>query len=112
MNYCALPDRPRKRLFGAALTDLSELRPNDVVVHRQYGIGRYVGAPPPYRRGWRDFATIAHAGEDKLHVPFERFSVVQNTWHRSSPCAQCAGHRRMGADQGPVKEKARRWPRS
>lgn len=79
---------PKTTFRGRALTDVSELRPQDVVVHRQYGIGRYLGASRLFVEGaWRDFMTIVYAGEDKLHVPFERFSVVQKY---------------VGTGQGPV----------
>jgi transcription-repair coupling factor (superfamily II helicase) len=59
------------------LAELSALRPNDLVVHIEHGIGRYdglisitVGKSP------HDCVALVYAGGDKLYVPVENIDVL------------------------------------
>jgi transcription-repair coupling factor (superfamily II helicase) len=67
----------RKKSADAFLAELSALRPNDLVVHIEHGIGRYdglisitVGKSP------HDCVALVYAGGDKLYVPVENIDVL------------------------------------
>lgn len=70
------PQRKRKRK-DAFLTEVSALTPGDLVVHADYGIGRYegletrtVGDVP------HDCLRLLYAGNEKLFVPVENIEVL------------------------------------
>src|SRR5581483_4943986 len=61
-----------------AILDLEQLKPDDLVVHIDHGIGRF--------RGLRhmkvadvegDFLNLEYAGNDTMYVPVERINLVQ-----------------------------------
>ncbi|AMC94594.1 transcription-repair coupling factor [Erysipelothrix larvae] len=58
-----------------SVLDLDEL---DYVVHRQYGIGRYMGIATKEIDGiHKDFMKIRYQGGDELFVPIEQFHLVR-----------------------------------
>jgi transcription-repair coupling factor (superfamily II helicase) len=62
----------------AGLSGVEELNEDDLVVHRDYGLGRFgglkrVGAG----KSVNDYLLIYYANEDKLYLPADRFSLVQ-----------------------------------
>jgi transcription-repair coupling factor (superfamily II helicase) len=62
----------------AGLSTIEELNENDLVVHREYGLGRFgglkrVGAG----KSVNDYLLIYYANDDKLYIPADRFSLVQ-----------------------------------
>jgi len=70
--------RTRRSTATAFLSGLSELKPEDYVVHLDHGIGQY--------RGLRhlkvadtegDYLHIEYAGGDKLYLPVDRINLVQ-----------------------------------
>ncbi len=69
--------RARPTAKGAIL-DLEELKPEDLVVHIDHGIGRFRGL-----RHLRvadvegDFLNLEYAGNDTMYVPVERINLVQ-----------------------------------
>ncbi len=69
--------RPAAGKF-AGLSGVEELSEDDLVVHRDYGLGRFgglkrVGAG----KSVNDYLLINYANEDKLYIPADRFSLVQ-----------------------------------
>ena len=55
-----------------------ELRPGDLLVHRDYGIGRFDGLQRMELGGVsNDFLLIQYAGDDKLYVPVDRLALIQ-----------------------------------
>jgi transcription-repair coupling factor (superfamily II helicase) len=67
----------RKKSADAFLAELAALRPNDLVVHTEHGIGRYdglisitVGKSP------HDCVALVYSGGDKLYVPVENIDVL------------------------------------
>lgn len=67
--------RRQQRVFESSLSDLHE---DDLVVHADYGIGRYLGLvhlQTGVVEG--DFLHLEYAGEDRLYLPVERIEKIQ-----------------------------------
>lgn len=71
----------RKRRASAAfkgLDSFGELKPGDLLVHRDYGIGRYGGLQSlTIDNVANDFLLLEYSGSDKLYVPADRLGLVQ-----------------------------------
>jgi transcription-repair coupling factor (superfamily II helicase) len=60
------------------LKNLSELRPDDFVVHLDHGVGRYRGLKHLQVAGTEgDYLHLEYAGGDRLYLPVDRISLVQ-----------------------------------
>ncbi len=71
------PER-RRSAAGAFLSDLRDLKPGDLVVHVDHGIGAFVGLKQiGVGDGLQEFLELRYAGDDKLFVPVERLDLVQ-----------------------------------
>ncbi len=69
------PSRQTKR--AAILEGLSQFHPGDLVVHRDHGVGRFLGLETITVAGAaHDCLVIAYAGDDKLYVPVENIELV------------------------------------
>lgn len=67
--------RSRQRAFESSLADLKD---NDLVVHADYGIGRYLGLVHLQTGAVEgDFMHLEYAGKDRLYLPVERIEKVQ-----------------------------------
>ena len=67
-----------KFLKAETLTTLQDLNLGDYVVHRQYGIGRYMGIHTKEIEGvHKDFMRVLYKDEDELFIPLEQFSLVR-----------------------------------
>ena len=70
--------RRSRPVFKGALLNLEELKPDDVVVHIDHGIGRYRGLRHMKVAGTEgDFLALEYADEAKMYVPVERINLVQ-----------------------------------
>lgn len=76
---------------GISLKDLSELNLNDLVVHLEHGIGRYLGLSKlKLNDTEQEFLTLEYANHDKLYVPISslhlisRYSQGEFTHHLNS----------------------------
>ena len=59
------------------LIDWTELEPGDFVVHREFGVGRYLGARTITNPlGTKEYLTIEYADGGKIYVPVERVDRV------------------------------------
>ena len=74
---------PTRKKRGKAPTNREKLRSyadlavGDLVVHRQYGIGRYQGmVKMPVDGVDKDYVKIAYAGADTLYVPATQLDMV------------------------------------
>ena len=68
----------RKAASEAFLSDLRDLAPGDVVVHRDYGLGRFAGLVGIEDGGVRrEMVDLRYAGDAKLLVPVERLDLIQ-----------------------------------
>jgi transcription-repair coupling factor (superfamily II helicase) len=60
------------------LSDLRDLKVEDLVVHVDHGIGRFAGLKQiGVGDSMQEFMELRYAGEDKLFVPVERLDLVQ-----------------------------------
>lgn len=63
---------------AASLTGIADLKVGDYVVHRNYGIGRYIGLEThEVNYHPKDFLKIAYQNDDVLLVPLEQFKLVR-----------------------------------
>ncbi len=70
--------RRSRPISKGALLNLEELKPDDVVVHIDHGIGRYRGLRHMKVAGTEgDFLALEYAGADAMYVPVERINLVQ-----------------------------------
>ena len=73
--------RARRRsrpVSKGALLNLEELKPDDVVVHIDHGIGRYRGLQHMKVADTEgDFLDLEYAADDTMYVPVERINLVQ-----------------------------------
>lgn len=68
----------RKAASEAFLSDLRDLRPGDVVVHRDYGLGSFAGLVTIDDAGVsREMVDLRYAGDARLLVPVERLDLIQ-----------------------------------
>jgi transcription-repair coupling factor (superfamily II helicase) len=71
------PER-RRSATKAFLSDLRDLKKDDLVVHVDHGIGLFVGLKQiGVGDAVQEFLELRYAGEDKLFVPVERLDLVQ-----------------------------------
>ncbi|MDZ7637882.1 MAG: transcription-repair coupling factor [Bryobacterales bacterium] len=69
--------RPGQHLASFTL-DVSDLKPGDFVVHREHGVGRFLGLKEVQQEGAKtDFMLLEYANESKLYVPLTRMDLVQ-----------------------------------
>ncbi|WP_084301717.1 transcription-repair coupling factor [Desulfonatronovibrio hydrogenovorans] len=62
----------------AGITSVDEIIPDDLVVHRDYGLGRFGGLKRVSAgKSVNDYLLIYYANEDILYIPADRFSLVQ-----------------------------------
>jgi transcription-repair coupling factor (superfamily II helicase) len=70
--------RRRTRRLSVSLDDLRMLKPGDLVVHAEHGIGRYEGlVRRRIHAAEMDFLLIAYRGGDRLYLPVYRMNQVQ-----------------------------------
>jgi len=68
----------KKRAVRAFLSDLRDLKPGDVVVHTEHGLGRFIGIQAVSFEGTiRESLEIAYEGGGKLLLPPERLDQLQ-----------------------------------
>lgn len=74
-----------KFLKAESLSQLSDLDTLDYVVHRQYGIGKYMGITTKEIEGiHKDFMRILYRDGDELFVPLEQFNLVRKFMSREA----------------------------
>jgi transcription-repair coupling factor (superfamily II helicase) len=69
----------RRNLAKTFLSDLRDLKVNDLVVHVDHGIGEFVGLKQLSTRPGevQEFLELRYHGDDKLFVPVERLDLIQ-----------------------------------
>lgn len=97
-----LPERRKKKrefIPSTPLIDWTELGTGDLVVHKDYGIGRYLGVKTiSSSLGTREYLTLEYREGTKLYVPVERVDRV---------------HKYVGQEEGIQLNslKGQRWSR-
>ncbi|MDE3179113.1 MAG: transcription-repair coupling factor [Acidobacteriota bacterium] len=72
------PARKDKSAVSRFISDLSDLKPGDTVVHIDHGIGLYQGLKQIEVDGeQRDFMLLTYQEDAKLYVPLERLDLVE-----------------------------------
>jgi len=73
-----LHPRGRRRGLRSFLSDFRDLKVDDLVVHDEHGIGRFLGLETLEVGGTTlDFMVLGYKGGDKLKVPVEAFDRIQ-----------------------------------
>lgn len=89
------------------LDRFDDLNPGDILVHRDYGIGRFAGLHHmAVGDVANDFLLLEYSGEDKLYVPADRLSLIQR--FKGSDGAEPLLDRLGGSAWLSGKEKARK----
>lgn len=101
-------ERPRRKsALTGFLSDFSELKPGDYVVHVDHGIGQFEGLrliESDGRRG--EFMLLRYAEDARLYVPLERMDLVQSyrSLEGAAPVLDRLGGTSWGARKGRVKK--------
>ncbi len=96
----------RRRQKGIAISDFSDLREGDLVVHRDSGIGRYRGLRTLDAGGMRsDYISVQYQGSDKLYIPVDRINLLQK--HEGADAAEAKLDKLGGASWKRTKKKVR-----
>ncbi len=68
---------PKQFDQGLRITDYSEIKAGDYVVHVQHGIGKYLGVANMEVQGIRkDYLHIQYYGQDRLYVPTDNVDLI------------------------------------
>src|SRR5699024_3636528 len=60
------------------IKDYQELKIGDYVVHRNHGIGKYLGIETLHvNKLHKDYLLIQYSGDDKLYVPVDQIDLAQ-----------------------------------
>ena len=69
-RFASVGTRPRTSMVGERLTEVMDIEPGELVVHLDYGIGRFLGSTEVVVGDTRsEVFTIEYADGAKLHVP-------------------------------------------
>lgn len=101
--------RARQRSMEHLLRDLGELQPGDIVVHEDYGIGRFLALDTPFAADGdvNEYMSIAYAGSDKVYVPVEQLDRVSRFVGNSEEVALSAlGNTRWSKAKARARQKA------
>jgi transcription-repair coupling factor (superfamily II helicase) len=70
--------KPAPKIKGIEITDFSTLKIGDLVVHEEYGIGKYCGLKLIEQNNKKcEFLIIEYRDGDKLYVPVFRLNLIQ-----------------------------------
>lgn len=68
----------RQFQVAQSLSGIADLKRGDYVVHRQYGVGQYLGLETKeINHSHKDFLKVAYRGGDTLLVPLEQFKLIR-----------------------------------
>ena len=98
--------RASSRAFKG-LDSFDDLKAGDLLVHRDYGIGRFAGLHHLVQGGQgNDFLLVEYSGQDRLYVPVDRLGLIQR--FKGGEGAEPALDRPSGASWSSGKEKVRK----
>ena len=100
--------RKKKAPHTKNVFSYNDLEVGDLVVHENYGIGRYAGIQNLVTDGvGHDYITIQYAGSDKLFLPVEKLDMVSKYIGAHSDDGLIKLSRFGGAEWGKTKAKAK-----
>ena len=89
------------------LDSFDDLKAGDLLVHRDYGIGRFAGLHHLVQGGQgNDFLLVEYSGQDRLYVPVDRLGLIQR--FKGGEGAEPPLDRLGGASWSSGKEKVRK----
>jgi len=89
---------------GVEISNVTDLKAGDFVVHENHGIGKYLGVKTLEIQGQhKDYLVLKYAGEDKLYVPTEKIDLVQK--YIGSDAGSPKLYKLGSSDWKKVKEK-------
>ena len=97
----------KRSLVATFLSDLRDLKVNDLIVHVDHGIGRFVGLKQISIGGGdivQEFLELQYHGDAKLFVPVERLDLIQKHTGGSNPPLDRLG----GASWEKAKSKVKK----
>jgi len=107
------PRRDQAAVRRTARTDfkglkrLEEISPDDLLVHRDYGVGRFSGLTRlQVDKTGNDYLLIEYAGGDKLYVPVDKLNLVQRYkgGDNASPALDRLGSTRWQTTKNKVRK--------
>ncbi len=105
-NRAAARTRSKSKL-GAFISDFRDLKPGDLVVHIDHGIGRFEALQTITAQGAeREFMLLVYADDAKLFVPVERLDLVSR--YSSGETSTATLDRLGGLGWQKTKAKAKR----
>ncbi len=99
---------------GAPITDIQELKPGDLIVHIDHGIGKYLGLKQmTIDNTPADFLMLEYADGDKLYVPVQQIHMVQRYIARdeSNPNLNQLGEKSWQRTKNKAKESIQKMAR-
>ncbi len=100
--------RKERSAISSFLSDLSDLKVGDYVVHVDHGIGLYQGLRQLGVAGApRDFMLLTYQDDARLYVPLERLDLVEK-YHRSGDAGKPTLDRLGGATWARTKTRVKR----
>ena len=104
----AAPGRKDRSAISSFLSDLSDLRPGDYIVHVDHGIGLYHGLRQLGVAGAaRDFMLLTYQDDARLYVPLERLDLVEK-YRRSGESGKPTLDRLGGATWARTKTRVKK----
>ena len=101
--------RREKSVATSFISDLSDLKPGDYVVHIDHGIGQYQGLRPLEVDGARrDFMLLMFQEDARLYVPLERLDLVEKYRAGGEGGAKAQLDRLGGATWARTKTRVKR----
>ena len=105
----ALAHRRAERRGAKALLDLRDLEPGDLVVHREHGIGRYLGLREVTAMGVvSECLVIEYRDGDKLFLPVDRANLVEKYISQETTAASQHALDRLGGTAWRQRKRAAR----
>jgi transcription-repair coupling factor (superfamily II helicase) len=99
--------RQRSKKGFAGLKTFDELSPGDLLVHRDYGLGRFEGLHRlRVAAAANDYLIIRYARQDKLYLPVDRLNLVQR--YKGPEGGEPVLDRLGGGQWTKTKERARK----
>ncbi|NTU42659.1 MAG: transcription-repair coupling factor [Nitrospirales bacterium] len=97
----------KKSKVSRLLFSIDDLKPGDFVVHKDHGIGQFVGLKRQTSDGHEeDLITLEYAGGDRLYIPFQSVDRLQKY---SAAEGQATAMDRLGSKKWQqAKQKARK----
>jgi len=96
-----LPRRQSKKTHADVFDSMQSLRENEILVHEQHGLGRYLGL---VTMDERDFLHLQYAKDSSLYVPVEDMHLLHRYGSQQSVTLDRLGHERWKKRKDQVEK--------